>query len=178
MDKRQCQVLQVRWSKWQTRVNLDAGACLRKGNEVFLSCMITSHILSHPLLQLLCFLGLTIPSLQEVPLENWVGSFCAAAHPCPSQFFPLKVFKHLSCLVFLLPPDFPNLPFLSGSLLQQRSSLFQDHLLSKTSLYRNPFQWQSFPNSHFPHFSHFKSLCAETQHLISLLISGFLFFLY
>lgn len=150
----------------------------------FLSCMITSHILSHPLLQLLCFLGLTIPSLQEVPpgpgrsRENWVGSFCAVAHPYPSQLFPLKVFKHLSCLVFLLPPDFQNLPFLSGSLLLQRSSLFQDHLLSKTSLYRNPFQWQSFPNSHFSHFPHFKSLYAETQHLISLLVSGFPFFLY
>lgn len=142
--------------------------------------MITSHIQSFPPLQLLSSLRLTIPSMQEVPpgpgrsLENRVGSLCAVAHPYPSQLFPLKVPRHPYLLVFLQPPDFQDLPSLPRSLLQQRSSQFQDHLLSKTSLYRNPFQWKSFPNPQFSHFLHLKSLYAETQYLISLLISGFI----
>lgn len=83
-----------------------------------------------------------------------------------------------ACLFFglLTAPWSPGSSLTSRISPPARSSLFQDHLLSKTSFYRNSFQCKSFPNPQFSCFPHFKSLYAETQHMISLLVSGFILF--
>lgn len=166
---------QGRQSKWQTSVDLDTGGYLRKGQWGFFALhdYLTHSVTSSP--AALPSLGLTIPSLWEVPpgpgrsLGNWVGSLFAVAHPYPSQLFPLKVPRHSSFLVFLELTNIQDLPSLPGSLLQQRSLLFQDHLLSKTSFYRNPFLCKSFPNPVLP-FSPFQ----ESMLKHNLLISGFI----
>ena len=103
--------------------------------------------------------------------EGWAEShipLCCAA--CPQ----VPVLGVTLASVSTYPSNLQDLPLLVGSFLQPRSSPFQDHLLSKTTSYRNPsFQSKSFfPNPQFSCFPILNSLHAETQHMISLLISG------